>query len=306
MDLRQLKYFVAVAEERHFSRAATRLHLSQPPLTRQVQALEDELGAKLFVRTSRGVELTQAGATLLADARDIHTLVDRASARARLAGAGQAGRLDIGLYGTAMFDVLPRLLTSFRGAHPQVQLVLHQGRGTEQLVALRRGRVELAFERMVPHEDDLAVELVASEPVVVALNADHRLVDLAAVDVMDLENDDWILPAAPESLLADTGLALARAHGFEPRVTCRVDDVVTGLLHVASGVGVQLTPQSAAALQMPGLVYKPLRSRVPARMDLYCFYLRGERSPLLDELLAHVRAFRRAAAREDGAAVSGV
>jgi DNA-binding transcriptional LysR family regulator len=301
MDLRQLTYFVAVAEERHFGRAAVRLHLSQPPLTRQVQALEDELGAKLFVRTSRGVELTQAGAMLLGDARDIHTLVDRASVRARLAGAGKVGRLDIGVYGTAMFDLLPRLLTSFRAARPQVQLVLQHGRAPELLVALRRGRIEVAFERMVPREDDLKTELVATEPMVVALNVGHALAANEKIDVTDLRDEEWIMPAAPESQLADAGLALARAHGFEPRVFSRVDDVVTGLLHVAAGVGIQLSPRSAAALRMPGVVYRPLQSRVPAQMDLHCFYRRGERSPLLDELLADVRAFRRAAELGDTA-----
>ena len=150
MDLRQLNYFIAVAETRHLGRAAERLHLSQPPLTRQIQQLEAELGVQLFRRTPRGMELTQAGEELLRDAQNIRTLVAQAAERAQRAGLGQAGRLDVGVYGSAMFGLVPQVLSAFRARHPDVELVLHYAQTPAQLPALRQGRVHLVFERMLP------------------------------------------------------------------------------------------------------------------------------------------------------------
>src|SRR5579862_1597213 len=141
MDLRQLKYFIAVAEARHLGRAAEKLHLSQPPLTRQIQRLEDELRVQLFKRTARGMELTRAGEELLTDAYNIRTLVAQAGERAQRAGHGQSGKLDIGVFGSGMFGVVPQVLLAFRAAHPEVELVLHHAQTPTQLQALRQGRV---------------------------------------------------------------------------------------------------------------------------------------------------------------------
>jgi DNA-binding transcriptional LysR family regulator len=138
MDLRQLSYFVAVAETRHLGRAAERLHLSQPPLTQQIQQLEAELGVQLFRRTPRGMELTQAGEELLRDALNIRSLVVQGAERAQRAGRGQAGRLDVGVYGSSIFGLVPQVLSAFHVAHPDVDLVLHHAQTPEQLPALRQ------------------------------------------------------------------------------------------------------------------------------------------------------------------------
>jgi LysR family transcriptional regulator, benzoate and cis,cis-muconate-responsive activator of ben and cat genes len=202
MDIRQLKNFIAVAEERNIGRAALRVHLSQPPLTRQIHALENDLGVQLFTRTPRGVDLTQAGEALLKDARSICGLADQAAERALLAGRGQIGRLDIGVFGTAMFDVLPRLLSGFIEKHPQVKLVLHHDPTPAQVSALRQGRVLLVFERMLPNESDIAIELVARERVLVALHQSHPLASKKMITMQDLRDEPMIMPSAALSQLS--------------------------------------------------------------------------------------------------------
>jgi DNA-binding transcriptional LysR family regulator len=292
MDIRQLKNFIAVAEERNIGRAAQRVHLTQPPLTRQIHALESDLGVQLFTRTPRGVDLTQAGEALLKDARSICGLVDQAAERAQLAGKGQVGRLDIGVFGTAMFDVLPRLLSGFCAAHPEVKLVLHHDPTPAQVTALRQGRVLLVFERMLPSEADIAIELVAREQVLVALHQHHPLAGKEAIAMHELRDEPLVMPSAPLSQLANVGLELCRASGFEPKVAQLASDVVTGAMMVACGMGSMLVPESLRNLQLPGMVCRPLKDQADAFMDLHCYYLKTERSPLLLALLAAIRRFR--------------
>lgn len=290
MEFRQLRYFIAVAEERHLGHAAARLHLSQPPLSRQIQALEDELGAQLFVRTGRGMELTQAGRALLDKARNIRDLVDKASEHTRRAGQGQAGKLDVGVYGSVIFDVVPSVLSLFRQRHPDVEVALHHGQTPEQVTALRQGRVLIVFERLLPQEDDIAVELVVREPLWVALNALHPLAGRDAVAVDDLR--DQLIVVGSSLQHAMTVVELCRHHGFEPRLSEPMSNTVLATLLAGSGPGVSLVPASMLNVRFPGVVYRPLRAEVKATMDLYCLHLRGERSPLLTRMLEVVRAFR--------------
>ncbi len=291
MDLRQLNYFMAVAEERHLGRAAQKLHLSQPPLTRHIHALERELGAALFVRTPRGMELTQAGAALLDDARAIRTLTDQARERAQRAGRGQVGRLDLGLYGSALFGVIPRVLKLFRERHPDVELTLHQAQTPAQVIALRQRRVIAVFERLLPDEDDIAVEPVAREPLWVAMSEAHPLAAVGDVAVEALRGETFVTGNSPVAIA--TVVELCRVHGFEARLAPPMSDVVVATLLAASGCAVSLVPESMLNVQFPGVAYRPLRSKVEATMDLHCFHLRDEASPLLMALLATIRSFRR-------------
>ena len=292
MDLRQLNYFAAVAETRHLGRAAEKLHLSQPPLTRQIQQLEAELDVQLFRRTPRGMELTQAGEALLHDARSIHGLVAQAAERAQRAGRGQAGRLDVGVYGSAIFGLVPEVLAAFRAARPEVSLVLHQAQTPAQLPALRQGRVLLVFERLLPEEADVEVELVAQEPLLLALAEGHPLAGRKRIDVAALREETLLIGSSPS--VAAAALELCRAHGFEPRFAPPASDIVTATLLAAAGLGVTFVPASMTNVRFPGIVYRPLRTRVQASMDLHCFYLRDEPSPLLAAMLKTVRAFRSA------------
>jgi DNA-binding transcriptional LysR family regulator len=290
MDLRQLNYFVAVAETRHLGRAAERLHLSQPPLTRQIQQLEAELGVQLFRRTPRGMELTEAGEELLRDAQNIRSLVAQAAERAQRAGRGQAGRLDIGVYGSAIFGLVPQVLAYFHAAHPEVELVLHHAQTPQQLPALRQRRVSLVFERMLPEERDIEVELVAREPLLLGLAEGHPLAARDRIDVVALRDETMLIGTSP-SITAMT-LQLCRDHGFEPRLAPPASDVVTATLLAAAGLGVTFVPDSMTNVRFPGVTYRPLHSRVEAFMDLHCFYLRDNDSPLLAAMLETVRAFR--------------
>ena len=148
MDLKQMRYFLAVAEERHMGRAAERLHMAQPPLTRQIHALEAELGAALFTRTPKGMELTGAGQTLLDEVPNLLQLAQRARERTRAAGRGETGRLDVGLFGSGVLDVIPRLLARFHAERPDVQIVLHTMTKAEQLEALRERRISVGLSAL--------------------------------------------------------------------------------------------------------------------------------------------------------------
>ena len=290
MDLRQLTYFMAVADTQHLGRAAERLHLSQPPLTRQIQQLEAELGVQLFKRTPHGMRLTAAGVALAHDARNIHSLVAQAAERAQRAGQGRAGRLDVGLYGSAVFGVVPQVLQAFAQRYPEVELVLHQAQTPLQLPALRQGRVQLVFERLLPEEDDIEVELVAREPVLLGLAAHHPLAAQAEVDVADLRDETLIVGSSP--VITAMSLQLCRAHGFVPRLSTPSSDIVTATVLAATGAGVTLVPGSMTQVQIPGIAYRHLRTQQPVHMDLHCFYLRDNDSPLLAALLQTVRDFR--------------
>jgi LysR family transcriptional regulator, benzoate and cis,cis-muconate-responsive activator of ben and cat genes len=289
VDIRQLNYFVAVAEERNIGRAANRLSISQPPLTRQIQQLERELGVVLFTRTPRGVEPTEAGQTLLRDARAIKGMMEAASERAQRAGKGQVGRLDIGVYGSAMFDILPRLLQTFRAEHPDVKIVLHAGQTPQQVVSLKQGRVLAAFERLLPDDPAIVTHLVVREPLYVAMNEKHPLARRETISFATLKSEKLIINSSPNSRVTSKTLELFRRHGVEPNIAYESEDVIIAAALAASGDGICLVPKSLTNLKMPGLVYRSLKARGDATMELYCFHLKGEQSPLLAALLGAAR-----------------
>ncbi len=296
---RKLSYFIAVAEAGHIGRAAERLRISQPPLTRQIQALEAELGVELFHRTARGVTLTNAGEQLLADARNISLLMDQATERAQKAGRGQVGRLDVGLYGSASFDIVPRLLKEFGRSHPDVNVVLHYAQAPQQVEALRQGRVQVVFERLLPDEPDIVTELVAREPVILALSVDHPLARDRTVAVAKLRNEPMIVQRSQNSALSNIADRICRAHGFEPRALQDAGDVVMATIAAASNRAVCMVPASMRNVRIPGIVYRPLRSDVDAHMELHCFYLRQNLTPLLTAFLTSIRKHRHSGATED-------
>lgn len=289
MDVRNLRYFLAAAQELNFTRAAERLHMSQPPLTRKINALEAELGVRLFERTTRGVVLTQAGAALLEDAGHIQLLLEQATDRAQRAGKGQVGRLDLGVFGTAMFDIVPRVLGAHAKRFPTVNMVLHHGPTPTQVAALRQGRVVAFFERQLPEDPDIARVLVAREECVLALPEGHPLARHRRVPVAALRGVPLITGGAPDSQIAHIGAQLCRAQGFEPTVGPRVSDVIMGIMLVACGMGCMVVPLSARNVQMPGLLFRALSTRHETRSELYCFHRPGDTSPLLAALLESIR-----------------
>jgi DNA-binding transcriptional LysR family regulator len=293
MDLRQMRYFLLLAQERNFSRAAERLHMAQPPLTRQIKAVEDELGTTLFVRTSRGVDLTAAGEALLQEVPNVLSLAQRAEERARLTGQGRYGRLDVGIFGSAILNVIPRMLARFHEARPEVVVKLHTMTKPEQIEALRERRIGIGFNRLVPDEPDLEVEVVLRERLVVALPESHPLAVRDTLTVRDMDDVPMILyPNVPLPGLAQQIAGAFRRDGVRLRVAQEVEDVLTAVALVSAGFGLCVTTESAASLRLPGVAYRPLASKHLHDIELACLWRRGDDSPLLQAFLEVVRGFR--------------
>ncbi|NMG73439.1 LysR substrate-binding domain-containing protein [Aromatoleum diolicum] len=306
MDLRHLRYFIAVAEEENIGRAAARLHISQPPLTRQIQQLEDELGVRLFTRTPKGMELTQAGELFLAEARNIRAVVEQATERAQRAGQGKLGRLDVAIFGSAILDAIPKLLLTFRKAYPDVKIVLHTMTKAEQIEALRQRRITVGFNRMLAPQPDLATELVATEPLLLAINENHPLARETNIPFRMLAEHPMVLfPTGARPSFIDKVMGLCQEAGFVPKVSQEVGDAVTGVALVASGFGICLVPESVTTLTLPGVVFRPLQD-APAQawVDLSCIYRADDQSPILAAFLETARLFRQHKQNEDGAIIA--
>lgn len=291
IEIRHLRYFLAVAEDMSFRRAALRLHVSQPPLTRQVQQLEEELGVELFARKGRGIELTPAGEMLFVEARKILDLTAQAIEKAQLAGRGDVGRLDVGVFGSAVLDVIPKLITAFRDAHPGVSIVMHDLNKAEQLKALRDGRLTVGFNRFVRDEPDIVKECVLREHLLIACSKTNPLSMKDEISIEDLQRQPLVLyPRLPRPGFADKVVAFCRSRGFEPHVVQEVDDVVTAVALVSSGFGLCVVAESATTLQLPNVCYRPLEKTPDTWVELYCQYLRDDRSPILKAFLEIIRS----------------
>lgn len=293
MDFRHLKYFITVAEELNIGRAAARLHISQPPLTRQIQQLEEQLGVQLFVRTPKGVELTQAGALFLDEARNISTLLELAIERTKRAGQGKLGRLDIGIFGTSVLGAIPQILQRFRDEHPDVRVVLHTMSKHEQLAALRQRRITIGFNRMLTPQPDICTELIIQEPLFLAVNETHPLRQRPDLSFGDLAGWPLVLFAAgTHPNFVDRVIELAKTHRFTPEISQIVGDAIAAVALVAGGFGITLLPQSATALSLPGVEFLPFAHPCAATIDLSCQYRHGDESPILQAFLRVVEEFR--------------
>ncbi|MDR3639741.1 MAG: LysR substrate-binding domain-containing protein [Humidesulfovibrio sp.] len=292
MELRHLRYFVAVAEELHFGRAADRLHMAQPPLSQQIRALEDELGAQLFARTSRSVRLTPAGEAYLAEARGVLARVEEAGRLVRRVHAGEAGELVLGYMNPVMDAVLCRALAAFRAARPHVALRLRELSTPAQIEELRAGRLDLAFIRLLDAQegagqrrDGLATRLVAREPYVLAMPEGHRLAHLSVVPLREAGNEPLILFArASMPALHDAMLAALRSAGAEPRVAQEAPGKHASLALVAAGFGVCLVPASASDWLRRGVVLRPLAPGLPV-VEMAAAWRSGAEHPAAQILL---------------------
>ncbi len=292
MDVRRLKYFIVTAEERSISRAAERLHITQPPLTRHIQSLEEELGVLLFTRTSWGVELTQAGAALLKHAHNISAHIELATEQIRRVATGQAGRIDIGVFGSAMLSIIPKLLSTFSATHPDVKIVLHNTPKERQIGALHQGRILVAFDRYLPEFPNIRSELVCREPLWVALHQNNPLTALERISLNDLRNESLIDEQDQSVFIACRNLF--KHHNFEPIVVQKTADLISAAIMVSGGFGTALVPESILNLQLPNLVFRPLIAEVECLIDLHCAYRKDEESRLLNDLLECVHAYTQA------------
>lgn len=292
MDLRQMRYFLAVAEEGNLNRAAERLHMAQPPLTRQIQALEADLGTPLFVRTPRGMDLTDAGAALLDEVPNLLALAQRARERTLRAGQGLAGRLDVGIFGSGVLDVIPRMLARFHAERPEVRIVLHNQTKAEQIQALRERRIAVGFNRLVPPESDLVVETVLRERLVVALPENHPLSARKRLRLRELDDLPMILyPNLPLPGLAQRVASAFARDEVKLRVEQEVEDVLTAIALVSGGFGLCITAESSMSLRLPGVAWRPLDNHTLRDIELACLYRKADASPVLAAFLEVVHAF---------------
>src|SRR5579863_4999782 len=293
MELRHLRYFVAVAEEGHMTRAAERLGIQQPPLSQQIQALERELDAQLFRRKPRGVELTPAGRALFDEARAILARADEAVAATKRAARGEAGRVGIGFTSSASFHpFVPRAIRAFREAHPLVALALEESGTTELVEALRAQAIDAAFVRSpVGESDDLFVRPLFEEPMVAALPSGHSLsgaddnLPLAA-----LAGETFILyrrPVGPG--LHDAIIAACDRAGFSPKIGQEAPRMLSTLSLVAAGLGVTVVPASMSRLEAEGVVYRPIDPSAQLTAPLNLAYRRDEISAAVCRFVALVQ-----------------
>lgn len=269
MELRHLRYFIAVAEELHFGRAAQVLGISQPPLSQQIQALEQEVGARLFERTNRRVELSEAGRLFLHEARLVLAQVDKAADVARRAQLGELGELKIGFTSSAPFNSsIPQAIFAFRQAFPAVHLNLQEMSSTQVAESLVDESIQVGLMRPLPLPDSLSMVELMREPLVAVLNADHPLVHSSerGLHLAQLAEEPFVFfPRSYGSGLYAQLLNLARDAGFSPHFAQEAGEAMTIIGLVAAGLGVSVLPASYQRMRIDGVVYRRLLD--PAAMS---------------------------------------
>lgn len=292
MELRQLRYFVAVAEEGSFGAAANRLSVSQPPITRQIHKLEDEIGVSLFRRTAKGAELTAAGHALLEDARSTLAGVSRAAERSRAAQRGELGTVELAYFGSPIYRVVPAILQAFRRTLPNVSVSLHRMSKDEQFDALRAGKIHIGFGRYYHPEPDIAVEEVLKEGVAVAVPESLTKDPPEKSRLSLFEKFPVILyPRAGRPNFADEVVGAVKRAGITPKVAAVTEDVRSALTLTAAGVGLAVVPGSVVGFNWYGVRFLPL-DMLHTACSVDCAYRKSDTSPLLRAMLATVRAYR--------------
>ena len=290
MDLRQIRYFIAVAEERSFTVAARRLNLSQPPLSQQIQSLEAALGAQLLYRTSRRVELTQAGEALLARARAIQQQIKLAEDEVRSIGAGLVGSLDIGATGSILRGRLADLLAAYRKVAPAVKMTVHEQAPALQIAALLNRTTNISLNRSIPAEDALSSELAWPEEVVVAMPRTHPLARGKRIALGDLASEDHIVLQPESSQFARYIQKCCIDAGFLPLVSQQVVDAQSVPSLIAAGFGVALVPQSIARFTTGEIVFRPIRPSPPSA-DVFLVFRKDETSMVVQNFIKLARRF---------------
>lgn len=257
MELRRLKYFLGVADELHFGRAASRLGISQPPLSRQIAALEADIGAQLFDRSRGQIRLTQAGEVLESHARQIVDRLDSAYRETRLVGAGGAGRLRVAFVGSASHGVLPSLIKSYRSHFPKVELALSAMNNAALHLALVQREIDIAVARPYLEDDELRREPLEREALILAVPDNSELAARETIRLADLGDQTFVLyPRRPRPSYADFVLDLCRQVGFEPATRELAQDYQTAIALVSVGAGISVVPESVSRTTRPGVFFR--------------------------------------------------
>lgn len=276
---RQLECFIAVAEERNLTRAAARLHMAQPPLTRRIRTLERDVGVELFRRIAGGVELTEAGEALLTRAYRIVALSTYAVDQARSASAGERGELVCGYSDPSILDSIPTLLADFAAEHPGISIRLKYVMDEDQIVLIHDDMVQVAFGRCYEFEAEMACRSVASEEIYLAVQDVHPLAQKSSAELADLRGLPLTLFPPLRSGFSDRLIGMCMNAGFTPTLDPEADRVVSALAYVAMGSTATVVPRSATKLSPPGVTFLPLVDAAPE--ELNCIHLRHIVSPAL-------------------------
>lgn len=281
IDIRHLRYFQAVAEELHFGRAAARLCIAQPALSRQIQQLEEEVGTPLLRRTQRRVELLAAGTLFLERTNLILEEVARAATDARRVGNGEFGRLSVGFIHSSTYGLLPSIVERFRHLYPDIELELHEMAITEQHVALTRGRIDIGLLRPQPAPPDLEVQPVMEDPFLLAVPHKHPLAKLEAVLLRALAAESIVMFSKRESPLFHSRITeMCERAGFTPRVVQYATQIHTVLGLVGAGIGVAIVPGTGRNLHTRGVCFLEILDQ-PEPVHVALAWRRGKITPAI-------------------------
>jgi DNA-binding transcriptional LysR family regulator len=302
MDLRHLRYFVGVAEERHFTRAAERLGIKQPPLSQQIRQLEQEIGTPLFHRLTRGVELTSAGALLLEEARAILDRVERTKANVQSRARGESGRIHVGFAGATYFQpLIPEIIQAYRRLYPNVELSPEQSNTPRLVEGLRSGAIDVAFVRPpLSDGEGIVVQPVVEEPMRMVLPTAHAQAGRRSVALTVLTDEMLILfPRAIGPGLYDSIIASCQRAGFSPNLGQEAPQISSTVHLVAAGFGVSVVPQSIEQIQAKGIVYVPIKGEAP-RAPIGLAYRRDNPSRTVRNFVALARRRNRGPSSSSG------
>ncbi len=290
MELRQLRYFTALAEELNFTRAAERLHISQPPLSAQIAQLETELGVKLFERNSRKVSLTDAGSAFLRDVRVIQARLKEATQRVKDIHSGLAGRIEIGVSGSHFLGPLPQCISDLAKAYPDIDVVLNDMAPNDQIEALREQRIDISISRQVVEDDLLCSEALWPDPLWVALPRQHPLAqETGMLTLATLANEHFIMLRRDTSRFAQHIYNACIQKGFTPYVVHAVSEVPAQLSLVGAGLGVAIVPGSTRRYQANTLVFRPLED-IGIHTQVHAVMRKHPRKPAVGTVVRQLQA----------------
>ncbi|WP_180039666.1 DNA-binding transcriptional regulator HcaR [Acinetobacter sp. YH12100] len=285
MELRHLRYFITVAEELNFSKAALKLYTAQPSLSQQIKDLEEDVGVKLLNRTKRKVELTEEGAVFLEQARLTLAQADKAVAMARQVSQAKQQMLRIGFVPVAEMKIFPYILPNLRVQNPDLKIELLSLNNNEQMRLLKKGDLDLTFTRHNFNSDEIESQFVIREPLIFILPKDHPLAKYERIPVKALNGIDFIIPSAEQSLTLNQAiLDFAKANGIEFNIVQKADNILFNINSIGMGLGCTILPGYIAPLTMDNTVIRPLDVELPY-LDLYVSYHKNNKSYAVTKFL---------------------
>lgn len=285
MELRHLRYFITVAEELNFSKAALKLYTAQPSLSQQIKDLEEDVGVKLLNRTKRKVELTEEGAVFLEQARLTLAQADKAVAMARQVSQAKQQMLRIGFVPVAEMKIFPYILPNLRVQNPDLKIELLSLNNNEQMRLLKKGHLDLTFTRHNFNSDEIESQFVIREPLIFLLPKDHPLAKYERIPVKALNGIDFIIPSAEQSLTLNQAiLDFAKANGIELNIVQKADNILFNINSIGMGLGCTILPGYIAPLTMDNTVIRPLDVELPY-LDLYVSYHKNNKSYAVSKFL---------------------